>query len=263
MNSAGSDPPLLLAEHISHTFTGRDGEVGALNDVTLTVAPGEFVAIVGPSGSGKTTLLRLLGGLLQPSAGRVLFDGHPLVRPPQEVGFAFQQPTLLPWRSVSQNIMLPLEIRGLPVGEADTRVQRMIQLVGLAGFEEARPETLSGGMQQRVALARALVGGPRLLLLDEPFGSLDEILRAELNLELLRLWEAGRPTVVLVTHDISEAVFVADRVLALSRRPGRIVANVPVELPRPRTAEMRYGPEAQAHVRRLWEALSVSASKDV
>lgn len=256
MTSATSRAPLLLAEHVSHRFVGPDGAVGVLADITLALAPGEFVAIVGPSGSGKTTLLRILGGLIQPAEGRVLFDGEPLTRPPADIGFAFQQPTLLPWRTVLQNIVLPLEVRGVPRAKAEARAREMIELVGLVGFERAQPATLSGGMQQRVALARALVGNPRLLLLDEPFGALDVILRSELNLELVRLWEARRPTVALVTHDIGEAVFVADRVLALSRRPGRIVANVPIDLPRPRTPEMRYTPAAQAHVRRLWRALA-------
>lgn len=256
MTATTTSAPLLLAEHVSHRFVGPDGSVGVLADITLALAPGEFVAIVGPSGSGKTTLLRILGGLIQPAEGRVLFDGQPLTRPPADIGFAFQQPTLLPWRTVLANIMLPLELRGTPRDEAAARAREMIEMVGLTDFEQARPATLSGGMQQRVALARALIGNPRLLLLDEPFGALDVILRGELNLELLRLWETRRPTVALVTHDIGEAVFVADRVLALSRRPGRIVANVPVELPRPRTPEIRYTPEAQAYVRRLWQALS-------
>jgi NitT/TauT family transport system ATP-binding protein len=247
--------PLLLAEHIHHEFADPSGELRALMDVSLTIRQGEFLAIVGPSGCGKTTLLRILGGLVAPSQGRILFDGAPLRRPPPEIGFVFQQPTLLPWRTVLQNVVLPLEIRGLPHRTAVVKAQAMLALVGLTSFESSQPAALSGGMQQRVALARALVGEPRLLLLDEPFGALDAILRGELNMELLHIWETQRPTVVLVTHDMTEAVLLADRVIAMSPRPGRIVANIPIELRRPRHPDDRYTAETQSYVKLLHHAI--------
>jgi NitT/TauT family transport system ATP-binding protein len=225
----------------------------ALRDISLRVREGEFVALVGPSGSGKTTLLRMLGGLLQPEEGRILYNGQPLMEPPADIGMAFQKPTLLPWRSVVDNVRLPLEIAGGRGSDAD--VAAMLEAVGLSGFEESLPAELSGGMQQRVSLARALINQPRLLLMDEPFGALDMMLRSEMNLLLLDLWERTRPTVLFVTHDIQEAVFLADRVVTMSPRPGRIIGNFAVEIPRPRAESERYGALAQGYVERVWHTL--------
>lgn len=227
--------PLLAAHHLSHTFyDAPTGPTPALCDVSLSAWQGEFVAIVGPSGGGKSTLLRILGGLLKPGEGHVEFQGRPLTAPQHDIGFVFQYSNLMPWRAVLQNVVLPLEIRGMPRKEAETQAHEWIRLVGLEGFEHNYPRQLSGGMQQRVALARALVHDPAVLLLDEPFGSLDALTRERMNLELMRIWNLRRKTAIMVTHSIPEAVFLADRVLMMSPRPGHIHTTIEITLPRPR-----------------------------
>lgn len=240
---------LIVADHLSHQFQKRDGRVSALRDISLTVASGEFLAIVGPSGSGKSTLLRLFAGLLQPSEGCILYHGAPLTGTPPDISVVFQKPALLPWRTVADNIALPLQLSG--EGSAQQRIAPLIEAVGLHGFGAAMPHELSGGMQQRVSLARALVSQPRLLLMDEPFAALDMMLRGEMNRLLLGLWEETRPTVVFVTHDLHEAVFLADRVIALSPRPGRVLRELAIELPRPRHTIERYGHDVQPYVEQL------------
>jgi NitT/TauT family transport system ATP-binding protein len=245
------EPLFLLPErdvmHDRHLFVGVNdvrlafatprGHLLALDGVTLALSDGEFVAVVGPSGCGKTSLLRVLGGLIAPTAGEVLLRGERLSGPRPEIGLVFQQPTLMPWRTALDNVALPLELRGAAPAERRQRAAALLRRVGLAGFEHSRPRELSGGMQQRVALARALAHDPALLLLDEPFGALDALTRERLNLELLRLWQAQQRTVVLVTHSIQEAVFLADRVLVMTPRPGRICRQIVVTLPRPRGVE--------------------------
>jgi NitT/TauT family transport system ATP-binding protein len=232
--------PALVAQQIGHVYHTGKGALAALAGVDLAVAPGEFVAIAGPSGCGKSTLLRILGGLLPPTQGAVYLDGTPLVTPRRQVAYVFQRVNLMPWRTVLRNVTLPLEIAGVALPEARRRAAELIALVGLGGFEETYPRMLSGGMAQRVAIARALVAQPEVLLLDEPFGSLDALSREQMNLELLRIWRARRVTAVMVTHDLQEAVFLADRVLVMSPRPGTIQAEVPVNLPRPRSLEVIY-----------------------
>ncbi len=234
---------ILSVQNVSYVFEDAH-PVHALEDVSLEARQGEFIALVGPSGCGKSTLLRLIAGLLPPTRGRILFDGEVVLGPRADIGFVFQDVNLLPWRTVEANVRLPLEILGVPRQEAHARVQEMLDLVGLQGFEKVYPHQLSGGMQQKAALARALVKLPRLLLLDEPFGALDALTRERMNLELLRVWAHHRQTVVMVTHSISEAVFVADRVLVMSPRPGRIAGSISVSsLPRPRTLDMIAWPE--------------------
>ncbi len=231
--------PLLIAEHLHREFADAPGDpLQALWDVSLAVWPGEFLSIVGPSGCGKSTLLRILGGLLRPTQGQVRFDGRPLNGPSREIGFLFQKVNLMPWRTVLRNIALPLEVQGVDRQAAVTRARHLIELVGLHGFGDHYPRQLSGGMQQRVVLARALIHEPTLLLLDEPFGALDAMTRERMNLELLRIWSLQRQTAVLVTHSIGEAVFLADRVLVMTPRPGRMAATIAVPLPRPRNLEM-------------------------
>jgi NitT/TauT family transport system ATP-binding protein len=235
-----SDGPILAAQGVSHIYAGANGGTHALERVSLGVSRHEFVAVVGPSGCGKSTLLRILSGLLVPTRGLVTLDGEPVTRPRRRIGHVFQKANLMPWRSVRQNVELPLELAGQPSGQRAEAAREVLALVGLEGFEGAYPSELSGGMEQRVAIARALVHQPEVLLLDEPFGALDAITRERMGLELLRIRDASRKTVVMVTHNIGEAAFLADRVLVMSPRPGHIRAAFDVPLPRPRTLDMLY-----------------------
>ncbi len=231
----GGAAAILVVDTVSKAFVDGPEPLQALQPVSLSMATGEFVCLVGPSGSGKSTLLRIIGGLVTPDTGKIWFDGAPLQDPRPDIGFVFQKTNLMPWRTVLQNVLLPLEIQQKKVTEADrSRARDLLELMGLRGFEQAYPRQLSGGMNQRVVLARTLIHGPRLLLMDEPFGQLDALTRERLNLELLRLHSLQCKTILMVTHSISEAVFLADRVIVLSERPGRIVAQILVEFPRPR-----------------------------
>jgi NitT/TauT family transport system ATP-binding protein len=246
-----SSEPFLSVRHLSAVFPDANGGLRALQDVSFDVCPRQFVCVLGPSGSGKTTLLRILAGLLTPTAGTVVF--HQGTQP--KIGMAFQQPNLMPWRTVLENIMLPLELDEVSGEVARARAQEMIELVGLEGFEQNWPRDLSGGMAQRVAIARALIHDPDLLLLDEPFGSLDALTRERMWSELSRIWQARQKTVVMVTHSISEALFLADRVLVLTQRPGRVKLDLPVDLPRPRRDEVRYTAHFGKLSRQLKEAI--------
>jgi NitT/TauT family transport system ATP-binding protein len=237
----------------------------ALQGTTLKVGPGEFVAIVGPSGCGKSTLMKVVTGLWQPSQGAVMVNGRKVNAPLSIVGMAFQNPTLLPWRTTLDNVMLPLEIVQPHCARLrreraayETKARELIALVGLSGFERHFPWQLSGGMQQRASLCRALIHDPLLLMLDEPFASLDMFTREELWLALQDLWLARRPTVILVTHDLREAAFLADRVLVMSARPGRIIAEAAVELPRPRNLEATYAAYSIDLVHSLRERISAA-----
>jgi len=247
--------PILVAEQLQMTYTAPDLSLEALAEADMAVMPHEFVCIIGPSGCGKSTLLRLLGGLVRPTAGRVLYRGQPLGRPCSTIGMVFQQPTLMPWRTVIQNVALPLQILGVSAREREERAQAMLDLVGLTDFCQNLPRELSGGMQQRVALARALIHAPDTLLLDEPFGSLDALTRERMNDELLRIWGQERQTAVMVTHDIQEAIYLADRVLVMSPRPGRIIEEVRTALPRPRTRAVLYDPRFADLARHLRASL--------
>lgn len=227
--------PALRAESLSVRFPTPEGELAVLEEVSFAVMPGELVCLVGPSGCGKSTLLRVLAGLLAPTQGGVWLDGQPVSAPRRQVGLVFQRANLMPWRTALDNVLLPLEIAGTPKPEALARAQALLDLVGLADFALTYPRDLSGGMAQRVAIARALAHAPGVLLLDEPFGSLDALTRERMGGELLRIWRTERKTMLMVTHSVPEAVFLADRVLVMSPRPGRLAAVVPVDLPRPRT----------------------------
>jgi NitT/TauT family transport system ATP-binding protein len=232
--------PILQAESLRKTFDTNNGDLLALANISFAVLPGEFLCLVGPSGCGKTTLLQLLGGLLPATSGQVLLAGVPLLEPHPDISIVFQKPNLMPWRTVLENVLLPLQIYAVPAAEAKQRAQETLALVGLDDFASAHPQALSGGMEQRVAVARALVQQPRILLLDEPFGALDALIRERLNLELLRLWQNRNLTAIMVTHNIREAVFLADRVLMLSPRPATISAEFTIDLPRPRPQGIEY-----------------------
>jgi NitT/TauT family transport system ATP-binding protein len=232
--------PLLDVRKLSATFTDRRGSLHVLEELSFAIKAGEFVSLIGPSGSGKSTLLRILAGLLPANSGTLRLAGAAVKGPQPGVSMVFQDSNLMPWRTAEDNIRLPLELRAQANGAARVRAAEMVELVGLNGFESALPADLSGGMAQRVAIARALVQDPKLLLMDEPFGSLDALTRERMGDELLRIWEADHKTVILVTHDINEAVYLADRVLVLSARPARIKLDLKITLPRPRRQAMRY-----------------------
>jgi NitT/TauT family transport system ATP-binding protein len=232
--------PELVIHNLSAVFRNGNGGLKALERVSFFVYPQEFVCVLGPSGSGKSTLLRILAGLLPPTEGEVQYRGERIEGPRREVGFVFQKANLMPWRTVLQNILLPLELQSQDHETALERSRELIDLVGLQGFEDSLPRDLSGGMAQRVAIARALIHDPDLLLLDEPFGGLDALTRERMGTELLHIWQRRRKTVVMVTHSISEALFLADRILVLTPRPGRVRLDLRVDLPRPREEEVRY-----------------------
>jgi len=247
--------PHLAVEDLRLSYRQSNGRLPVLNGISFEVAEGEFLCLVGPSGCGKTTLLRLIAGLERPTAGRACLAGEVVDQPRRAVGFVFQEPTLMAWRTVEANVTLPLEVAGVPKGKAHKQAQALVDLVGLSGFEDAYPAQLSGGMAQRVALARALVHDPQLLLLDEPFGALDALTRERMGRELLHIWQAHRKTVVMVTHSVSEAILLADRVLVMGPRPTSIVAEIPVDVPRPRTAETLQAPTCSLLAQRVREAL--------
>jgi len=232
--------PKIRLSGVAERFGAGEEGLLALEAVDLELKTGEFVAVVGESGCGKTTLLRLVAGLLEPSAGQIALDGRPVRGPAPNVAIVFQRPVLLDWRSVLDNVLLPIELAGLRRPEHEGRARALLGSLGLSGFEDKRPRQLSGGMQQRAALARALITRPDVLLLDEPFSALDAITREQLQAELLRVWSASAATALLVTHDIAEAVFLADRVALMTPRPGRVARIFEVSLPRPRTLEHRY-----------------------
>ncbi|MBI1298190.1 ATP-binding cassette domain-containing protein [bacterium] len=228
----------LQVQHVSQIYENSSRALHALQNINFGVARGEFVCIVGTSGSGKSTLLRILGGLLPPTSGRVMLAGKEIDQPPPSIGFVFQKSNLMPWRTVKDNVLLPLEIQGRINNVAQERAQALLSVMGLADFADAYPAQLSGGMAQRLALARALIQEPHLLLLDEPFGALDALTRERLNLEVLSIWERFAQTVVMVTHSIDEAVFLADRVLVLGGSPGTLTDDIRIPLPRPRTLDL-------------------------
>jgi len=243
--------PILTIHNLTTIFPDENGGLRALKDVTFDVHPCEFICVLGPSGSGKTTLLRILAGLIKPTSGSFMF-GH---GEQPSIGMVFQQANLMPWRTVTENIKLPLEVKNVDDATAREKTQEMIELVGLQGFENSLPRDLSGGMAQRVAIARALVHDPDLLLLDEPFGSLDALTRERMWTELSRIWQARQKTVILVTHSINESLFLADRVLVLTQRPGSIKLDMKVDLPRPRQDEMRYTAHFGKLARKLKETI--------
>lgn len=227
----------IAIDDLNVTFSSKRGTVTALQDINLRVADGEFVSIAGPSGCGKSTLLKVIAGLTDSTSGEVRLRGNPVRGPQREIGYVFQRAALLEWRSVRRNVLLQAEMRGMPRKLAQQRCDYLIEMTGLSGFESALPHELSGGMQQRVSLCRALLHEPDVLLMDEPFGALDALTREKMNVELHRIWRETGTTVVLVTHSVAEAVYLANRVVVMSPRPGRIAETLGVDLP----AERAYG----------------------
>ena len=240
------------------------GNVVALQDIELAIEPGEFVSLIGPSGCGKSTLLRIIGDLIKPSSGTVTVNGKPAprARADHDYGIVFQDSVLFDWRTVAKNVALPLEMLGWDRARRKSRIDEMLELVELQGFGDHHPWQLSGGMQMRVAIARALAFAPALLLMDEPFGALDEMTRERLNMELLRIWEASKSTVVFVTHSIAEAVFLSTRAVVMSPRPGRIADIVGIDLPYPRGAQTREEPRYFELVTQVREALHLGSDLD-
>jgi len=237
---------LIELDRLGMIYQAASGPVEALAGISLSVGAGEFVSLVGPSGCGKSTLLRIVAGLRPATTGTVQVSGRTVTKPISDIGMVFQQPILLKWRSILENVLLPAELAGKNPGALRGRAQELLEMAGLGGFGEKLPRELSGGMQQRAALCRALLLDPPLLLMDEPFGALDAMTRDDMALELLRIWgesgagpKSSRKTVLFVTHSIAEAVFLSDRVIVMTARPGRIAADLAIDLPRPRTVEVR------------------------
>ncbi len=259
--SVDADPPdtLLSVSGVKKVYETREGDqILALDDVTLSLADGEFVSVVGPSGCGKSTLLKIIAGIEPPSEGRILYRGQAVQRPQRGMGVVFQSPVLLPWLTVLENVLLPIRVLRLPRAPAVERAHSLLALVGLAGFENKYPNELSGGMQQRVGIARSLSHDPSVLLMDEPFGALDALTRERMSLELQKIWMANRKTVFFITHSILEFVFLSDRVLVMSARPGRLVEEFTIPFRRPRTFEIAGNPEFNSYVARIRELLGAS-----
>ncbi len=263
-HGAGAIRPAIAMRALEKWYGTRDAPVHALSPTDLDIPEGELLVLLGPSGCGKTTMLRMIGGLIEPTAGELTIEGAPLWRGGArqnqalgQLGMVFQDANLFPWLTIEDNIALPLEFKGVGRAERMAKAAELTKLVGIAGFEKRWPKELSGGMRQRAAIARALSYDPEILLMDEPFGALDAMTRDAMNLELQRIWLATRKTIVLVTHSIGEAVFLADRIVMLSPRPGRIDTIVEVDLPRPRSPDTQGLPAFQALVKRLRDRLAV------
>jgi NitT/TauT family transport system ATP-binding protein len=251
---------LIDARSISKVFRSDNETVAALRDVTFSIEPGEFVSLLGPSGCGKTTLMLILVGLIGADAGEAWIDGRRITAPFTDVGIVFQSPELLDWRTTLENVLLQIEVRRLPLRQFAKRARELLAQVGLGGFENRYPYELSGGMKQRVALCRALIHDPEILLMDEPFGALDALTRDQMNLDLQRLWLEKRKTAVLVTHSIDEAVFLSDRIIVMTPRPGKVAEIITIDLPRPRTFDCKDTPQFAAftsHIRKKFFDLGV------
>src|SRR5215470_2272701 len=253
---ADASGAMIAVRRLGKTYETSRGAVPALEDIDFSVAEGEFVAVLGPSGCGKTTLLKILAGLLPTTRGEARLKGTPINGPRRDIGVVFQSPVLFPWRSVLGNVMLPADVQRLNPAEMKVRALDLIRLVGLSGFEDRYPRELSGGMQQRVGIVRALIHDPAILLMDEPFGALDAMTRETMNTELQRIWMERRKTIVFITHSTSEAVFLADRVIVMTPRPGKIGDEFTVDLPRPRKLEVMNTPEFGTYVKRVRNALN-------
>ncbi|HUH40086.1 MAG TPA: ABC transporter ATP-binding protein [Castellaniella sp.] len=246
-----SDDILIEAAGVTKVYTTQDGPVESLKPLDFSIRKGEFVSVVGPSGCGKSTLLKMVAGLLPVTAGQLSLAGKPVVGPRKDVGIVFQSAVLLAWRSVLDNILLQAEMRHMPMGPARERALQLMKMTGLSGFEKKYPWQLSGGMQQRASICRALLHDPALLLMDEPFGALDAMTRERMNLELQRIWAESRKTVLLITHSIPEAIFLSDRVIVMSERPGSIAAIYDIDLARQRSLDVMGTPEFAKYAKQI------------
>lgn len=256
-------PAIIQISGLAKSYQAADGNpVQALRELNLEVETGSFVSIVGPSGCGKSTLLKIVAGLLDHTEGEVLLHGQPINGPHHDIGVVFQQPTLLPWLTVLDNVLLPARVQRRKGPEIVQRAKQLLEMVGLGGFERKYPNELSGGMQQRAGIVRALVTDPHLLLMDEPFGALDALTREQMNDELQNIWMQQRKTVFFITHSIPEAVYLSDRVLVMSERPGRIIADIPIELERPRRLETTGTPEFSEYATRIRALLNARGGID-
>ena len=256
-NSNPANHPCILLDKVGVVYKTQSGPVEALCDVSLEIEDGEFLALLGPTGCGKSTLLRVIGDLKAPTSGRVEVRAQPayVARHQNQFGFVFQEPALLPWRTARKNVALPLEVVGFPAEKRKARCMELLERVGLAGFEDNLPHELSGGMKQRVAIVRALAWDPSILLMDEPFSAVDELTRNQLQQDLLELWSVEKKTIVFVTHNISEAIYLADRIVVMSARPGRIHTIMKIKLPRPRPEAVRQSLEFMSYTSQAQEAL--------
>ena len=255
------DTRVIDVRRIGKTYAAARAPVRALDGISLQVNEGEFVSIVGPSGCGKSTLLQILAGLIEASDGEVRVDDQAVVRPmPDRIAVVFQDATLLPWKTALANVSFPLELRGAAQSEAQQRSRAMLDLVGLSEFADRYPHELSGGMRQRVSIARGLVQEPRIILMDEPFGALDEQTRTKMGHELLDIWERTNKTILFITHSLTEALFLSDRVLVMSHRPGRVLEEIIVDLPRPRTYDMIGSEKFGRYRNHIWELIATSES---
>lgn len=259
-SSVGRD--VISVDRLSLTYGKKDTGVLALSDISFSIADGEFISIVGPSGCGKSTLLKILAGLLPPSEGQATLNGTPIKGARRDIGVVFQTPVLFPWRTVLQNVLLPADVQGLDKEKMRKRAMDLVRLVGLEGFENRYPRELSGGMQQRVGIIRALIHDPAILLMDEPFGALDAMTRETMNVELQRIWMDSRKTILFITHSTSEAVYLADRVIVMTARPGKIGDAFKVDLPRPRPLEVMNTEAFGAYVKRIRVALNADGGLD-
>jgi NitT/TauT family transport system ATP-binding protein len=258
---ASAPGTLLAVDHVSKRFDTGDGVVTAVDDVSFAIAPGEFVSVIGPSGCGKSTLFHIIGGLTRASEGSVTIEGDAIGAPHPAIGMVFQEESTFPWRNVIDNVAFPLELRGLARAERHERARHFIDMVGLHGFERRQPSELSGGMRQRVSIARTLAAEPRILLMDEPFAALDEQTRMLLGDKVLQIQQGLRQTTLLITHSITEAVQLSDRILVMSFRPGRVKRIVPIDLPRPRSADVTISPRFGAYVADIWNELREEATR--
>ena len=246
-----SDHTLIEAKEVTKVYQTKDGLVESLKPLSFSIQAGEFVSVVGPSGCGKSTLLKMVAGLLPITSGELTLEGQPINGPQKDVGIVFQSAVLLAWRTVFENIMLQAEMRHMPQAEATAKANQLIEMAGLKGFEGKYPRQLSGGMQQRASICRALLHDPSLLLMDEPFGALDAMTREKMNLELQRIWMESKKTVLLITHSIPEAIFLSDRVIVMSERPGTIAAIYDIDLPRPRNLDVMGSPEFASYAKSI------------